>query len=272
MKMIRLMLFAVLAAGALVAAPEDAIAYHGFVTKADGTFLSTSVPIKMVFRLHDAETGGKVLWARRIPVALAADGGFYVDLRDGIGDPVDGSTLTLAEAVAAVGTNSVWLSAAPEDSTAVRRDELVKLPTAFRARMARNLQRVEAEACNVYRLTAAKSAQIGTLTVKNSQSSTLNVTITEGDSVIDGGNAPKIQEGVEGFVFHEGVFGSYSENTPECKNDLYYILSCKVGQNGDRTIAVIPFPAGSRTFVGSRYWFGPSKERLAHGYITWGGK
>ena len=84
----------------LCAFGAEKISYSGKLAKPDGSAFNTSLPMTMTFRLYTGQLGGYMLWGRTMPVRIAADGSFYVELSDEAGSPVpEAATEKLAEAL-----------------------------------------------------------------------------------------------------------------------------------------------------------------------------
>jgi len=130
------------------AAVTEAIAFHGFVD--DGSAGSKAGKmLTLDFKLYSSEgQEGELLWARRIPVSLDENGGFYVDITDSIGQryqATDGRVPvcdTLAAALAYHARDSkspIWISYEPVDGKVVYpppRQGLYYQPVAVRAKSA----------------------------------------------------------------------------------------------------------------------------------------
>lgn len=224
------------------AASEDAIGFHGFLAYADGGPIDTAVPIKIDFSLYDAPTGGTLLWARRVPVMLDKNGGFYVDLRDAAGDPLPAEKTTLARALAAAPNGKTYLAYAPEGSTPGAREELSILPAAYFARTARAVDEADSYGFAVDRLEVKGKTKIDTLI------STNEVNIYKSFEVNP--------------AFHAGTFGTLSTdnaNPDSVRNsqDVFYWVHSK---RNNEIGCVVPFAADSECYVG----------REAEEIVPWG--
>ena len=100
MRMTSLVLLALACALSHCATGSEKFSYSGKLAKPDGSAFNTSLPMMMTFRLYTKPTGGYIMWGRTMPVRIAADGSFYVELSDDAGSPVpEAITENLAEAL-----------------------------------------------------------------------------------------------------------------------------------------------------------------------------
>lgn len=244
------------------AAPEDAIGFHGFLAYADGGPIDTAVPIKIDFSLYDAPTGGTLLWARRIPVSLGENGGFYVDLRDAAGDPLPAEKTTLARALAAAPNGKTYLAYAPEGSTPGAREELVVMPAAYFARTARIVDEAAPAGVKAERIDVLGTAKFEAACPSEDSS---------GDIEIASTNEIRICKGIQNFNYicksgpHELVplydwGGSYVDDVMDSfvtTTDLFYWARVRYdwwfdGKYFTRYVyGVVPYSAGSECYVGN---------------------
>ena len=81
-------------------AAGECFTYRGKLAKPDGSSFDTSLAMEMTFNLYHDKTKGIVLWGRKVPVRMAADGSFSVELSDEAGSKVqDAAYENLADAL-----------------------------------------------------------------------------------------------------------------------------------------------------------------------------
>ena len=114
MKKLTMIIAAAIAMGA--SAIETTIAYQGVLRDAQGNVLSARSKT-INFRLYSQASGGTPLWARPITVNLDENGLFNVELRDS-GTSVDGAQYeTLAEALKAARSGTLYVGLYVADSS-----------------------------------------------------------------------------------------------------------------------------------------------------------
>jgi len=160
-------------AGAARGAVNEAIAFHGFLTNADGTGLGENTVVKIDFKLYpSANAGAELLWARRIPVTIDGSSGFYVDIMDTVGQSyqaaggVTPSCSTLRDALvrhARLSPGPVWLAYEVADAkiaTPMPRVPLYRQPLAQYASSARQTERATIGTLETTKLTAAAGTTV----------------------------------------------------------------------------------------------------------------
>ena len=75
-------------------AEGECFTYRGKLAKPDGSSFDTSLAMEMTFNLYHDKTKGIVLWGRKVPVRMAEDGSFSVELYDEAGSHVSGAAYT----------------------------------------------------------------------------------------------------------------------------------------------------------------------------------
>lgn len=140
----RILLMALNLCVCLVASAADTIAYHGQLTKANGSGFSNPLPLTMTFALYAEATGGTPLWGRVVPVKVEADGTFFAELSDSSSSALTGCRETaLKEALQ--GMTSVYVGLTPFGSTEMKpRTLLPAQPRALVARTAKTVESVKA--------------------------------------------------------------------------------------------------------------------------------
>ena len=198
---------------------KNAIAFHGFIKRADGAALDTSQPLKLNFFLRDQDLdSGSLLWARTIPVVVKDDGGFYTELCDEVGDAYADSTPEYSTLVEAISSGKeLYLGFAPRGSKPHKYDKLESNGTAFAVARASKVSKAELESVSTKKLTA-NNATINTLNVKKRASvtngSTLKVTVTKSNTQLNPGGAPlKVYGNIYGFrTYNTSMDGYYTLN------------------------------------------------------------
>ena len=156
--------FALVFAFQLGAFGAEKISYSGKLAKPDGSEFNTALPMTMTFRLYTGQLGGYMLWGRTMPVRIAADGAFYVELSDDAGSPVP-EALAEKLADALVFGDSYWIGLSIGEFSEMRpRQKLVSVPRALTAGTARSTAVLKAPSLSVKTLEAG-SAKLDSLTV-----------------------------------------------------------------------------------------------------------
>ena len=183
----------------LCAFGAEKISYSGKLAKPDGSAFNTSLPMTMTFRLYTGQLGGYMLWGRTMPVRIAADGSFYVELSDEAGSPVpEAATEKLAEAL--VFGDAYWIGLSPGEYSEMRpRQKLVSVPRALTAETARSAGVLKAPSLSVETLEAG-SAKLDSLTVGDAlrQSSGTTSLAVSGDQTLSASGVLRLTEKMHG--------------------------------------------------------------------------
>lgn len=129
-----------MAAALTVSAMTEAIAYRGVIRSAEGEGRVRVLP--MTFTIYDSAAPDIPLWARYVPVKVAADGSFSVELKDSLGsDPLD-LAMPLATAVASA-KGDVEIGLKPQEAAEFKpRQRLATCLSAERAAVAKKVDEV----------------------------------------------------------------------------------------------------------------------------------
>ena len=204
MRMPSLVLLALACALSHCAAGAEKFSYSGRLAKPDGGAFNTSLPMMMTFRLYTAPTGGYMMWGRTMPVRIAADGSFYVELSDDAGSPVpEAIAEKLADALVFGG--DYWIGLSPgEYSEMLPRQKLASVPRALAADTARFAVELKAPSLTVQTLDAT-TAIFKTLTVGDSlrQSGGTTSLIVGEDKTLSASGNLKLTEMMHGVNIKE---------------------------------------------------------------------
>ena len=181
------------------AAGAEKFSYSGKLAKPDGSEFNTALPMMMTFRLYTAPAGGYMMWGRTMPVRVAADGAFYVELSDDAGSPVP-EALAEKLADALVFGGDYWIGLTPgEYSEMAPRQKLLSMPRALAAETARAAAELKAPSLAVEALDVSR-AKFSSLTVGDTlrQSSGATTLIASGDQTLSASGTLKLTEMMHG--------------------------------------------------------------------------
>ena len=129
-KMMMGLVVAAMAVAAFADVPQ-ALTYRGVLLRSNGERKAEAM--NLTFRIYDSKAPETALWARTIRVPVDADGIFYAELSDTVGNDPDGIGRTLADAMGLIkGAPEIGLT--PPDAEELKpRQKLSTAPRAARA-------------------------------------------------------------------------------------------------------------------------------------------
>lgn len=236
MRMPGLVLLAIACALSHCAAGAEKFSYSGKLAKPDGSAFNTSLPMMMTFRLYTAPTGGYMMWGRTMPVRIAEDGSFYVELSDDAGSPVpEAIAEKLAEALVFGG--DYWIGLSPgEYSEMLPRQKLASVPRALTAETAQSAVVLKAPSLKVKTLDANR-ANLKSLTVGDSlrQSSGTTSLIVDKDQTLSASGNLKLMEFMHGVNIKERSGGLPSA----APTDMILLLQHAEGGKGSGWSSIV---------------------------------
>ena len=132
-----------MAAALAASAMTEAIAYRGVIRSAEGEGRVRVLP--MTFTIYDSAAPDIPLWARYVPVKVAADGSFSVELKDSLGTDPLGLATSLAAALAGA-TGDVEIGLKPRGANEFKPRQ--RLATCLRAERAAVAKKVDEATVN----------------------------------------------------------------------------------------------------------------------------
>jgi len=198
----------------------EAIAFHGFLD--DGSGNKAGKLVTLDFKLYSGEDAdAELLWARRIPVTLDAQGGFYLDIADAEGrryQATDGRTAscgTLTEALARHGQLSsgpIWIAYEPVDAkvaTPPPREPLYYQPAAQRAARAKHVELAEVASLDAGKVTAEAPVAVDRLVCRGEVMSMEDLRYVAPDRKVELNKSGSVRLGsLTGFTAASAVDGN----------------------------------------------------------------
>lgn len=232
-------LAAALALGA--GAAEERFSYKGRLAKADGSAFDTSVSMPMSFRLYDVPAGGQALWGRDMPVRMEADGSFYVELSDGDGSAVSGTSCSTLKAALESATN-LWIGLTPDGySEILPRQPLAVAPRALSAAAAHAVDTVRAPLVTAGSLDVRSSATLSSLAVPGSLAQgagTVYILVDSSDALTVG-----TEGGIKVTHSISGIRSAPNVPSGDAKTDSFVVLRDADGPLGGWCSVVVPMGA-----------------------------
>lgn len=241
MKQIKCIAAAAVAAVALAANAEMAIAYHGKLVAVGDAKISTKVPMAVEFRIfRNAEPGEtSPLWGRRMPVRFGDDGTFYLELSDANGTATPNALYErLSDAIAASGGAGAWISVKPaECSELLPRKRLGCVHRAERAVTAAKAREVVASRLNAETINVGDCSISGSLTVGESLFSGGGIV----NNTIDGKKDVSIGE-ADGTVLFSYTFNNWYNLNNTGLEVPRFAVDVLVGYKQDEDFGVFSLP------------------------------
>ena len=213
------MLLAALVAGTGLAV--ETFAFHGRLSKADGSEFSNPLPLTITFSVYAQASGGEPLWGRMVPVKIERDGTFFVELSDAVGSVVTGAQKEhLKDALARVTGPAMYLGLTPFGSTEIRpRQEVRRQPRALVAESAVSADAVKAKTFKTDQLEIGGGTVKGAKTPKLTQASPVALA-ARSDLALTAKSGGKVQlvRSVDGLRT-QTVSGSWT--APSCESVIW---------------------------------------------------
>ena len=251
MRMTSLVLLALACALSHCATGSEKFSYSGKLAKPDGSAFNTSLPMMMTFRLYTKPTGGYIMWGRTMPVRIAADGSFYVELSDDAGSPVpEAITENLAEALVFGG--DYWIGLSPgEFSEMLPRQKLTSVPRALTAETAHFAVELKAPSLTVKTLDAT-TAILKTLPVGDAlrQSSGTTSLVVGDDQTLSASGNLKLTEMMHGVNINLRT-GGLPATAPT--DMILLIQNASGGKGGGWSSIVVPKGATLRNLADRKF-------------------
>ena len=213
------MLLAALAAGTGLAA--ETFAFHGRLSKADGSEFANPLPLTITFCVYAEASGGEPIWGRMMPVRIERDGTFFVELSDEAGSVVTGARQKhLKDALATLSGPAMYLGLTPFGSSEMRpRQEVRRQPRALVAESAASVETVTAKTFRADQLAVGAGTVRGAKAQTFTQASPVAFAVA-GDLALAAKSGGQIQlvRSVDG-IRTESVSGSWT--APSCESVLW---------------------------------------------------
>ena len=213
------MLLAALAAGTGLAA--ETFAFHGRLSKADGSEFANPLPLTITFCVYAQASGGEPLWGRMMPVRIERDGTFFAELSDEAGSAVTGAQQKyLKDALATLSGAAMYLGLTPLGSTEIRpRQAGRRQPRALVAESALVADTVKTKVFTADQLVIGGGTVKGAKTPKLTQAAPVTL-LAESDLTLTAQSGGKIQlvRSVDGLRT-QTVSGSWT--APSCESVIW---------------------------------------------------
>ncbi len=233
------MLLAALAAGTGLAA--ETFAFHGRLSKANGSAFSNPLPLTITFCVYAQASGGEPLWGRMVPVKIERDGTFFVELSDAVGSVVTGAQKThLKDALATLSGTAMYLGLTPVGSTEIRpRQEVRRQPRALVAESALVADTVKAKTFKADQLEIGGGTIKGAKTPRLTQASPVALA-ARSDLALTAQSGGKVQlvRSVDGLRT-QTVSGSWT--APSCES----VIWSSPNSICDKSYSSIIYPLGA---------------------------
>ena len=233
------MLLAALAAGTGLAA--ETFAFHGRLSKADGSEFANPLPLTITFCVYAQASGGEPLWGRMMPVRIERDGTFFVELSDEAGSAVTGTQqMSLKDAFATLSGPAMYLGLTPFGSTEIRpRQEVRRQPRALVAESAVAVDSVKAKTFKADQLAIGGGTVKGAKARIFTQASPVALSADAGLTLTaQSGGTIQVVRSVDGMRT-ESVSGSWT--APSCESVIWE----SPGKIRDGSYCSIIYPRGA---------------------------